>query len=181
MKLLFFSDIHGIPTNLNIIEKVINNYHFNQIVVLGDLYYSGPNYDGKEEVASKEVKDFLNKYKDKLLVIKGNCDADVDLKASDFPICDLALINDNGNHIYCTHGHKYSYQKKEKFNYKGILVYGHEHTPYIKKEENMIYICVGSISLPRNMSKPTYMIYQDGYFIIYDINGNEVSSILVDR
>ena len=40
MKLLFFSDIHGITTNLNKIDEVINNLNPDYTIVLGDLYGS---------------------------------------------------------------------------------------------------------------------------------------------
>ena len=42
----------------------------------------------------------------------------------------------------------------------------------------MIYINVGSISLPRN-DIATYAIYENRKFVIYDINGNVVDSIEV--
>ena len=43
----------------------------------------------------------------------------------------------------------------------------------------MIYINVGSISLPRDGNKPTYTIYENKKFTIYDIDGNVIDSIEV--
>ena len=40
MKILFISDIHGIATNLNVIEKKIKNEKIDKLVCLGDLYYA---------------------------------------------------------------------------------------------------------------------------------------------
>jgi len=176
MKILFFSDIHGIKTNLNKIEEVINHGDFDKIVILGDLYYNG--FDENPEFDNQFVYEFLIKYQNKLIVTKGNCDSDVDIKASDFPIVNLGLIND-GIDIYITHGNEYSYNRNRKFNRKGILVYGHEHVPYIRKKDEMIYICVGSISLPRNDVGPTYMIYEDKKFVIYDIDNNVVDEYII--
>ena len=45
----------------------------------------------------------------------------------------------------------------------------------------MIYINVGSISLPRNNYKPTYMIYKNKEFTIYDIDNNIVDKYKYDR
>ncbi len=179
MKILFFSDIHGIKDNLIYIEKLLNEEDFDKIVVLGDLYYSGPNYDNKLEINSRLVKEFLTNYKEKVIVLRGNCDSDVDLKASDFPISNLCLITVDNIDIYCTHGNEYSYDKKDKFYQKGILVYGHEHIPYIKTLNQMTYICVGSISLPKNGSKSSYMIYENKSFTIYDINRNIIDSVKI--
>ena len=41
---VFISDIHGINKNLNLIESKIVNENIDKLVVLGDLYYSGPTY-----------------------------------------------------------------------------------------------------------------------------------------
>ena len=41
----------------------------------------------------------------------------------------------------------------------------------------MIYINVGSISLPRDNNKPTYMIYENKKFTIYDIEDKIIDSI----
>ena len=41
----------------------------------------------------------------------------------------------------------------------------------------MIYINVGSISLPRDNNKPTYMIYENKRFTIYDIEDRIIVSI----
>ena len=60
-----------------------------------------------------------------------------------------------------------------------MLVYGHEHTPYIKNFGNMIYINVGSISLSRNSSNPSYCIYEDRTFTIYNINKEVIDKVEV--
>lgn len=178
MKILFISDIHGININLKKIEKVIEKEKIDKLVVLGDLYYAGPTYNQKYEVNSMNVKDTLTKYSDKIICLKSNCDSDVDIKASDFPICNnLALICVDGLDIYLTHGNEYNLEKNRKFNRKGILVYGHEHIPYIKKEKDMVYINVGSISIPKENNNPTYMMYENRKFTIYDIEENIFDSI----
>ena len=182
MKVLFISDIHGITNNLKVIEKLDSKEQFDKIVVLGDLYYAGPNYDKKYEVDSSKVLDFLMKYNDKIIGVRGNCDSDVDIKATDFPICDkLTLICTDGLDIYCTHGNEYNKEKNRKFNRKGILVYGHEHIPYILKDNDMIYINVGSISLPKNGFKPTYLIYDNHKFTIYTIDNEIIDFINIEK
>lgn len=177
MKILFISDIHGITNNLKYIDGKINEMKIDKLVCLGDLYYAGPTYSDNFTINSKEVHAFLTKYQNILICMKGNCDSSVDIKASDFPISDgISLINTDNLDIYVTHGNEYSFEKNRKLNRKGILVYGHEHIPYIKKENDMIYINVGSISLPRN-DVATYAIYENKNFVIYDVNDNVVDNI----
>ena len=178
MKILFFSDIHGIDENLKFIKEIDDKENFDKIVVLGDLYYPGPANDDLKKVNIKKVKEFLTNYQERLVCVRGNCDSDVDIKASDFPVCsDLTLICVDGLDIYCTHGNKYNMDNDRKFRRKGILVYGHEHFPFIKTKNDMTFINVGSISLPRNGSEASYGIYSDKIFTIYGISGTKVDQI----
>lgn len=181
MKILFISDIHGIKTNLGYIRGLDEKEKFDKIVVLGDLYYY-PRLDNnsKNKYDGLYVKDFLTSYQDRLICLRGNCDSDVDVKSSDFPICDdLVLIRTDEIDIYCTHGNEYSYDKSNKFNYSGVLVYGHEHYPYIRKKDNIVFINTGSISLPKNNSKPSYLIYENRKFRLCDIEENIIDEIIV--
>ena len=94
----------------------------------------------------------------------------------------LDSINHDDISIYITHGNEHSMKKNEKFlDREGVLVYGHEHVPYIKRMKDMVYINVGSISFPREGNLPTYMIYEDKTFTIYDIEGMLVDKITVDN
>lgn len=158
MKAVFFSDIHGITTNLDKIENVINKLNPDYVVALGDLY--GSDYSSNEYIYN-----FLMKYRDKLIMILGNCDVYSDL------FIDNMILNLDGNNVFISHGHEYNYDRGSKVSDCNILIYGHRHIPYIRKVGNTTYICVGSISLPRNELGATYMVY-DKKFTIFNINGN---------
>lgn len=179
MKVLFISDIHGIKTNIELVSKKYNDLKCDKLVVLGDLYYLGPGRDTSiGDYDNKCVLDFLNGFGDDLICLRGNCDSDVDIKASDFPICsDLALIAVDGLNLYLTHGNLYNMENNRKFNIEGILIYGHEHIPFIKKDDRMTYINTGSISLPKNGFKPSYMIYENKLFTIYDVDDNIIDQV----
>lgn len=178
MKILFISDIHGKITNLKYIDDLIIKENFDKIVVLGDLYYSGfiENY---EEINPKLVKDLLMKYSDKIICLKGNCDSLVDIKTTDLPISDLALIHVDNIDMYLTHGDVYNIENSNKFK-NCILIYGHKHYPFIEKKNDMYYINVGSLSLPRNGSKCSYMIYENKTFTIYDTSGSIINSLSIE-
>ena len=175
MKILFISDIHGITKNLDKVRRLIEKNNFDKIVNLGDMYYCGLSIRGILEVDPNTVKDFLTTYQHKLLSLQGNCDSEVDIEKSEFPICrDLAMINVDDINIYCTHGHIYNINKNSKFVDGGILIYGHFHVPYIKKVDNMTYVCVGSISLPRDKYGPTYAIYENRKISIYSLMDDSI-------
>lgn len=160
MKAIFFSDIHGIVTNLNKIEERIIQLNPDYIIVLGDVY-------GSNKEDNEYIYNFLMKYRDRLILLLGNCDDYNDL------CVDEMLLNLDGMSVLLNHGHIYNYDKLSKVENSNILIYGHKHIPYVRKKDDFVYICVGSISLPRNEFGPTYMVY-DGKFIIYDIYDNVI-------
>ena len=180
MKIMFLSDIHGITTNLNYIKKKYNELKIDQLVVLGDLYYIGPGNQMIEGYNIKEVMNFLKSFNN-IICIRGNCDSDVDLKASDFPVNEgLSSIYVDDINIYLSHGHIYNEKENKKFNdVEGVLIFGHYHYPLIDIKDKMVYINVGSISLPRNGYNSTYVIYENKTFTIYDVKDNIINSIKV--
>lgn len=108
MKVLVISDIHGSSYYARKIEEIVEKENPEKIVLLGDLYYHGPRNELSQEYAPMEVAKILNSLKDKLMVVKGNCDAEVDEMISEFKFEDHILTNINGKNIYFTHGHKYN-------------------------------------------------------------------------
>lgn len=167
MKTLFISDIHG---NLNNLSK-LNLNEYNEIICLGDIYSYSSNVD-EEHI----IDNFFESIKYKTVCLKGNCDIYNDNiftpnKYIKYYIDDIPII--------CTHGDYYGYGKGFPKDENGILIYGHEHVPYIKKIDNRIYICVGSISRPRQNSQPSYMVYENNTFTIYSIDGNVIDSIKI--
>ncbi len=176
MKLMFISDIHGIKTNLPKIKERFNELNCDKLVVLGDLYYIGPRNKMIEGYDINYVNEFLSSFKDNLICVRGNCDSDVDLMVSDFPMVnELSLISTINEDLYLTHGHIYNESNWNKTH--STLIYGHLHIPFIKKVETNTYINPGSISLPKEGNPPSYLVYDEEKFIIYDINDN----ILVEK
>lgn len=174
MKILFISDIHGIKTNLPKIKKRFEELNCDKLVVLGDLYYIGPRNNMIEGYDINYVREFLESFKDKLICIKGNCDSEVDVMVSNFPIVnELGLISTINDDLYLTHGHIYNESNWNKTN--SILIYGHLHTPFIKEIETNTYINPGSISLPKTEVGATYLYYDEEKFVIYDMNVQEIA------
>lgn len=178
MKVMFISDIHGIKTNLNKIKEKYKEFNCEKLVVLGDLYYIGPRNDIKEEYDINYVREFLSSYKDDLICVRGNCDSEVDIEVSDFPIVnELSMISTENEDIYLTHGHIYNESNWTKTN--SVLVYGHLHKPFIRKYETNLYINPGSISLPRGEYAASYLIYNENEFIIYDVNDHIIDRYII--
>lgn len=175
MRIIFISDIHGIRTNLDIINK----YDYDTLVILGDIYYNGFD-DGDSEIDNKSVREFLEKNKSKIICLKGNCDSNSDFNELGLPINDDYIrLTDKSITMYCSHGHKYNYRNFSFLNEKAVVIYGHEHIPYIEKVDKTIYICVGSISRPREGSKASFCRYESGEFTLYSAEGQIINSITI--
>ena len=158
---------------LELIKNRYEELNCEKLVVLGDLYYIGPRNKMSEAYDIKYVQEFLSSFKDNLICIRGNCDSDVDVMVSDFPIInELGLISIDGKDIYLTHGHIYNEDNWTKNN--SILVYGHLHIPFIKEKDGNIYMNPGSISLPKSDVGPTYLVLEDNKFIIYNLSNEKI-------
>ena len=107
MKLLIASDLHG---SAHYCEKLLARIEAEQpdkILLLGDLLYHGPRNDLPEGYAPKQVIPMLNGLKDKIIAVRGNCDAEVDQMVLEFPIMAdyTTLLLENGRTLFATHGH----------------------------------------------------------------------------
>lgn len=178
MKLLFISDIHGIKKNLPKIKEVFEEKQCDKLIVLGDLYYNYPNNVNTTDYDKEYVKTFLESFRKQIICIRGNCDSNVDMKTSNFPIIEnLHIIKTISEDLYITHGHLYNESNWNK-QYT-TLIYGHMHTPFIKQIETNLYINPGSISLPRQNNKPTYLLYDEKKFVIYDLDNNIICEKII--
>ncbi|MCF0105732.1 MAG: phosphodiesterase [Holdemanella sp.] len=167
MKYLVASDVHGSLFYVNQFIKRIETEKPDKIILLGDLYYHGPRNPLPRDYNPKEVCTILNRYKDQLIVIKGNCDAEVDEMISDFTFHDSFVLNQS---IFFTHGHHINIDHPIK-GYD-MIIYGHFHIPFIKEKENQIFINPGSISLPKENSYHGYLVLEDNNIELKDLDGN---------
>lgn len=170
MKVLVISDIHGSSYYARKIEEIVEKENPEKVVLLGDLYYHGPRNELSQEYAPMEVAKILNSLKDKLMVVKGNCDAEVDEMISEFKFEDHILTNINGKNIYFTHGHKYNIENipYEDFD---ILIYGHIHQGFIQEKEGYLFANPGSISLPKGGTEHSYLILEENQITLKDVDG----------
>lgn len=173
MKVLIISDIHGSSYYAKKIEEIYSLEKPDKIIVLGDLYYHGPRNDLTQEYNPMEVAKVLNSFKDKLVVVKGNCDAEVDEMISDFEFKENIEMKINGYNVFLTHGHKYNIDRLPPMGIDmDIMLYGHFHVGSILEENGIIFANPGSISLPRQNSKHSYLIFDQNELILKDVLGN---------
>lgn len=176
MKLLIASDIHGDIDSMNEVVRAYEAHGADKIILLGDLLYHGPRNDLPKGYNPKAVIEVLNKNRDKILTVRGNCDTEVDQMVLSFPIlADYAFLELDGLSLFATHGHHHNTVTPPPLKRGDILLHGHTHV--LKCEEfgnENFYINPGSISLPKENNPKTYIVYENRTFTCYDLEGNVV-------
>lgn len=170
MKVLVISDIHGSGYYAERIKEIEKREKPDKIVLLGDLYYHGPRNDLSQEYNPMKVAGILNSLKNKLLVVRGNCDAEVDEMISEFEFNDHIVMEINGKMFYFTHGHKYNIEKIPYDDFD-IMMYGHIHQGFIEEKEGLVFANPGSISLPKGGSRHSYIVIDENEIILKDVDG----------
>lgn len=173
MKILVASDLHGSGYYARRLKEIIENENPEKIILLGDLYYHGPRNQLSLEYAPMEVANILNFFKDKIVATRGNCDAEVDQMISEFEFKEYLSQEINGKKFFFSHGHRYNMDQYPQEDFD-IMVYGHFHTGFIKEEYGKIFVNSGSISLPKNGTKNSYLIINDHNIFLKDVDGNVI-------
>lgn len=175
MKFIIASDIHGSAYYCRMLLEAFEKEKADKILLLGDILYHGPRNDLPKEYAPKEVIAMLNPLKDKILCVRGNCDTEVDQMVLDFPVlADYAVIVADNTVIYATHGHKYNEVNLPPVAEGDILFCGHTHIPVINKHEKYTYMNTGSVSIPKENSPHSFVVFENGNFIWKNLETGEV-------
>lgn len=167
MKYLIFSDIHGSIESAKFIVEQFANMTCDKMICLGDVLYHGPRNDLPDYYRPKEVVQLLNSYSEHILCIKGNCDAEVDEMVLNFPLVNAKDVLLNGIQCHLEHGH---HLDKEKDYAAQVIFYGHTHIASIEKYEQKIFINPGSITLPKENTKRSFLILDEDKITLYDMS-----------
>ena len=180
-RLLIASDIHGDAQTCAKLVEIYKVSGAEKLVLLGDILYHGPRNDLPAGYAPKKVIELLNPLKYEILCVRGNCDGEVDQMVLDFPIlADYAYISADGLRIFATHGHNFNTQKLPPLAKGDILLHGHTHVPVAVEFGNEnVYINPGSLSIPKENSPKSYMIYENRSFSFIELGGNEYKKYTV--
>lgn len=175
MKYLIASDLHGSSYFINKLKEQFINSKCDKLILLGDLLYHGPRNSLPTDYDTIESANILNSLKYRIIAVRGNCDANVDQMMLEFSILeDNMIFMDNNIVMYLTHGDKYNTKNLPPINDMDLLIHGHTHIPTVENIiENKYYINPGSVSIPKGGSTNSYIIYNDGLFEWFDIEGKK--------
>ena len=165
MKLIIASDIHGSLKYTKKLEELILKENPDTIILLGDLLYHGARNALPEEYSTIEVATILNKYSNKILAVRGNCDSEVDDMVTNFNIMsDYKTINIDGKNFNLTHGHlidKYEHLFKDEY-----LISGHTHVYNLEGK----HFNPGSVGIPKIKPEHTCILYKDKTFYLINLD-----------
>ncbi|NMF06951.1 metallophosphoesterase [Clostridium beijerinckii] len=133
MLIAVVSDTHRMTKYINLAKALIKDADI--------LIHLGDNIDDAELLE--------NTFKGKVYAVAGNCDY-----STKYP--KESVIEVNGKKIFFTHGDLYGVKSSmNNIYYRGrelnadIVLFGHTHQQLVEKEDDMILMNPGSISLPK--------------------------------
>lgn len=164
MKLIIASDIHGSAFWCGKLMDLVKTEQPDKLLLLGDLLYHGPRNDLPRDYAPKQVIPMLSKYADRILAVRGNCEAEVDQMVLPFPcMSDSAQVLVDGTTMYLTHGHHHNPENLPPLPEGSIFLSGHTHVKLDVVKNGIRCLNPGSVSIPKDGSH-SCLIWEDGTF-----------------
>ena len=164
MKLLIASDIHGSAYWCGRLCEEIEKENPDKVILLGDLLYHGPRNDLPRDYAPKKVIPMLSAIKDKIIAVRGNCEAEVDQMVLPFPcLADYAELLVDDKTFYLTHGHHQNPEALPPLPEGSVFLSGHTHVKLDKEVGGIRCLNPGSVSIPKDGSH-SFLVYENGDF-----------------
>ncbi len=170
--ILIASDIHGDRDSCRALLTVFDNGNFDRLLLLGDILYHGPRNPLPPSYDPQAVVAMLSEYKDVIICVRGNCDAEVDQMLLPFPIMDKTLeIEVDGRTWFAAHGHRAGANPTDNdlppLPPGSVFLSGHTHVPVLATDDNdngILRVNPGSVTFPKGGSKKSCVSYRDGEF-----------------
>lgn len=170
MKCLFVSDIHGNVDKLNEILKIFEKEKADRLIFLGDTSSTESRND------NEIIAEILNKIKNRIEIIRGNCDVRSFEELLDFEIYDMDNLYINKRFVTVTHGHYYNMYNLPD-NCGEIFIQGHTHVPILEKRGNRILANPGSVSRPRGVDLRCYLVIDENAISLKTLSGSIIKTM----
>lgn len=173
MKFVIASDLHGAAPAVRALMERIDQETPDRVLLLGDLLYHGPRNDLPEGYAPKEVLAALNDIAERIVAVRGNCDAEVDQMVLDFPcLSDFSQVWADGHLLHLSHGHLAgnSLDRPPALPQGSALLTGHTHIKRLELVDDVMYVNPGSTSIPKD-GCASYAVYENGTFALKTLDG----------
>lgn len=173
MKILIASDIHGSALYCEQLINAFRTENADKLLLLGDVLYHGPRNDLPDGYNPKKVIEILNNMAEKIICVRGNCEAEVDQMVLSFPVMsEYSVISIDGLEIFATHGHKINPENPPKLSGGALLLNGHTHIPVFKEINGFYFANPGSVSIPKENSERGYIILENKKLTFKNLEGS---------
>lgn len=167
MKLLIASDIHGSAYWCGRLMELAERENPDRLILLGDLLYHGPRNDLPADYAPKKVIPMLSDWAEKIIAVRGNCEAEVDQMVLPFPcMAEFSQLYLDGKTFYLTHGHHASPDRLPPLPEGSCFLSGHTHVKLDEIRGSIHCLNPGSVSIPKDGTH-SCLIYDDGSFFFH--------------
>lgn len=164
MKLFIASDIHGSAYWCGKMMEEIQKENPDRVILLGDLLYHGPRNDLPRDYAPKQVIPMLSGIRERIVAVRGNCEAEVDQMVLPFPcLADYAELLVDGKIFHMSHGHHQNPQNLPPLPEGSVFLFGHTHVKLDETVGGIRCLNPGSVSIPKDGSH-SFLIYENGNF-----------------
>ena len=164
MKLLIASDIHGSAYWCGKLMDLIQAENPDRVILLGDLLYHGPRNDLPKDYAPKQVIPMLSGIQERIVAVRGNCEAEVDQMVLPFPcLADYAQLLVDGKIFHLSHGHHQNPEQLPPLPQGSVFLFGHTHVKLDQQVNGIRCLNPGSVSIPKDGSH-SCLIYENGKF-----------------
>lgn len=148
MRLIFFSDIHGVPETVERLFSHADRLQVERLVLLGDALCPGWR-SGGAVCDPRRTAELLNSRKREIVAVRGNCDSEADREMLDFSMAEHAEIVAGERRFFLTHGHVWNIFNPPPVSDGTVLAHGHTHIPAITSAHGIVVFNPGSVSLPK--------------------------------
>lgn len=164
MKLLIASDIHGSAFWCRKLLELAEREQPEKLILLGDILYHGPRNDLPRDYAPKQVIPMLTQWAQRILCVRGNCEAEVDQMVLPFPcMAQYSQLLVDGKTFFLTHGHHHNPSDLPALQPGDVFLFGHTHVKMDELRQNIRCLNPGSVSIPKDGSHSCLM-YENGVF-----------------
>ena len=164
MKMIIASDIHGSAYWCRKLMDLAEQHQPEKLILLGDLLYHGPRNDLPRDYAPKQVIPMLSAWADRIIAVRGNCEAEVDQMVLPFPcMAEYTQLLADGTLFFLTHGHHHNPDSLPTLAEGSIFLSGHTHVKLDEVRGGIHCLNPGSVSIPKDGSH-SCLIYEDGKF-----------------
>ncbi len=164
MKFMVLSDLHGSLSAFERAAEIFERDGFDWLILCGDYLNHGPRNGIPTGHDPLGLAKALNRFADRIVAVRGNCDGEVDQMLLEFPcLADYATVLLEGRRIVVTHGHLWGGVEamtggpgrrdgiaSPPIRAGDILVSGHTHIAGLGSANGVILANPGSPVFPKN-------------------------------